>query len=121
MKGELNGLRVLAEVPVTVHVRCYFPLFRGGNRMARRARKTKLVDRFTVTPGDNRQEQRPFIQNNGGTFSVSTGTEGIIFSLSDSDLLDLITNRSRRRIILEETPPATEPEGTPKRKRQPER
>ena len=86
--------------------------------MARRPRKTKLVARFTIAPGDPRQVQRPFLQNNGGTFSFSTGTEGIQFSLSDSDLLDLITHRTNRRIILEEDPPPEEPVGKPKRKRQ---
>jgi hypothetical protein len=48
----------------------------------------------------------------------STGTEGIKFSLSDSDLVDLITNRGKGRIILEENPGAEEPDSTPKRKRQ---
>ena len=87
--------------------------------MAGRTRKTKLIGRFTITKGDNRQEQRPFLQNNGGSFSFSTGTEGIQFSLSDTDLVDLLTNRGKRRIILEENPPPEQPPLKPKGKRQP--
>ncbi|MBY0460207.1 MAG: hypothetical protein K2V38_23065 [Gemmataceae bacterium] len=85
--------------------------------MARRPRVTKLVGRFTIEPGDMRVEQRPFVQNNGdGTFSFSTGKEGIKFSLSDTELLDLITDRKKRRIVLEENPEPPAPVSKPKRK-----
>jgi hypothetical protein len=87
--------------------------------MGRRPRVTKLVRRFTIVKGASGQEQRPFVQNNGGTFSFSTGTEGIIFSLSDSDLLDLITHRKRQRINLEEAPTPEPAVSRPKRKRRP--
>ena len=83
--------------------------------MARRPRVTKLVGRFTIVKGDERQCQEPFVQNNGnGTFSFSTGAEGIKFSLSDSDLLDLITDRRKRRIVLEENPPEEKRPAKPK-------
>jgi hypothetical protein len=86
--------------------------------MARRNRVTRLVDRFAIDKRDTGVEKRPFVQNNGGTFTFSTGTEGIRFSLSDSDLLDLMTNRKPwRRIILEENPPQEEKESPPRRKK----
>jgi hypothetical protein len=75
--------------------------------MARRQRVTRLVGRFKITRGESGQEQRPFVQNNGGTFSFSTGSEGIQFSLSDTDLLDLI--RRFWRVILEDEAPAEPP------------
>ena len=88
--------------------------------MAARRRVTRLVRRFPIDRGDNRVEHRPFVQNNGGTFTFSTGNEGIIFSLSDSDLVDLLTRRGRRlRIILEEDPPPEPAPTPPKRKRRP--
>jgi hypothetical protein len=74
--------------------------------MAKRPRVTKLISRFRIEKGDPGVVQEPFIQNNGTTFSVSTGTEGIIFSLSDSDLLDLIRGKKNWRITLSEKPNA---------------
>ena len=69
--------------------------------MARKARVTRLISRFQIKKGDP-VVQEPFLQNNGDTFSFSTGTEGIIFSLSDSDLLDLIRGKKHWRIVLSE-------------------
>jgi len=77
--------------------------------MARASRTTRLVDRFLINKEDERQCQQPFVQNNGNTFTFSTGTEGIEFSLSDSDLLDLVTNRRKRRIVFESQPVTDEP------------
>jgi hypothetical protein len=87
--------------------------------MARRPRVTKLLGRFTIAKGDPRQCQEPFVQNNGNsTFSFSTGNEGIKFSLSDTELLDLITDRRKRRIVLEENPPPPPPAvNKPRRKK----
>ncbi len=70
--------------------------------MPRKPRVTKLIGRFAIKKGDPRQVQEPFIQNNGTTFTFSTGTEAIEFSLSDSDLLDLIRHKKNWRIVLEE-------------------
>lgn len=72
--------------------------------MAQKARVTKLVSRFQIKKGDPRVVQEPFLQNNGATFTFSTGTEGIIFSLSDSDLLGLIRGKKNWRIVLSENP-----------------
>ena len=72
--------------------------------MARKPRVTKLLGRFKITKDDPCQVQEPFIQNNGSSFTFSTGTEGIQFSLSDSDLLELIRHKKFCRIILPEQP-----------------
>ena len=73
--------------------------------MPRKPRVTKLIARFAIKKGDPRQVQEPFIQNNGATFLFSTGTEAIEFSLSDSDLVDLIRHKKNWRIVLDEVPP----------------
>jgi hypothetical protein len=70
--------------------------------MARKPRVTKLISRFQIKKGAPGVVQEPFLQNNGDTFTFSTGTEGIIFSLSDSDLLDLIRGKKHWRIVLSE-------------------
>ena len=72
--------------------------------MAKKPRTTKLISRFQIKKGDPGVVQEPFLQNNGTTFTFSTGTEGIIFSLSDSDLLDLIRGKKNWRIVLSEEP-----------------
>ena len=68
--------------------------------MAKKPRVTRLVKRFKIQKGQPGQVQEPFIQNNGGTFTFSTGTEGIIFSLSYTDLIDLIRGKKNWRIVL---------------------
>ena len=68
--------------------------------MAKRQKVTKLVSRFKIKKGEPGVVHEPFIQNNGTTFTFSTGTEGFIFSLSDSDLLDLIRHKKHWRIVL---------------------
>jgi hypothetical protein len=68
--------------------------------MAQRPRVTKLISRFKIEKGAPGQVQAPFVQNNGATFTFSTGTEGIVFSLSDSDLLDLIRHKKNWRVVL---------------------
>jgi hypothetical protein len=72
--------------------------------MAKKPRVTKLVSRFKIKKGALGVVREPFLQNNGTTFTFSTGTEGIIFSLSDSDLLDLIRGKKHWRIVLTEEP-----------------
>ena len=74
--------------------------------MPRKPRVTKLICRFPIKKGDLRQVQEPFLQNNGPTFTFSTGNEAIEFSLSDSDLLDLIRHKKNWRIVLEAEAPA---------------
>ncbi len=75
-----------------------------GAHLAKKPRATRLVKRFKINKGEPGQVQGPFLQNNGGTFTFSTGTEGIIFSLSDSDLLDLVRGKKNWRIVLAEEP-----------------
>jgi len=68
--------------------------------------KTKILGKFVIEPEDVKKgmvEDKPFIQNNGdGTFSVSNGSIGFKFCLSDRDFIDLVTDRNQRRIVFVE-------------------
>ena len=68
--------------------------------MAKSQRITRLIERFAIVKNDKCVVDEPFLQNNGSTFTFSTGTECIIFSLSDSDLLDLIRHKKNWRVVL---------------------